>query len=141
MNFDFALVLVVLTALAGVGWLIDKIWFASDRQERVSAAEKAAAEQGGALSKEQLHAVENLPAWADMSKSMFPVLAFGLVLRSFIVEPFQIPSGSMLPTLKIGDFILVNKFSYGLRLPVLNTKFIDIGDPQRGDVVVFKFPQ
>lgn len=140
MNFDFALVLVLLTALAGLGWLIDKIWFASAREERLEAAHKSAAAQSVELDSEQIAAVENLPMWADLSKSMFPVLAFVLVLRSFIIEPFQIPSGSMLPTLKIGDFILVNKFSYGLRLPVLNTKFIETGEPQRGDVVVFKFP-
>lgn len=138
MNFDFALVLVILTALAGIGWVVDKVWFAADRRVRVLAATTAA---GGSLSAEQLSNVENLPSWADLSRSMFPVLAFVLVLRSFIVEPFQIPSGSMLPTLKIGDFILVNKFSYGLRLPVLNTKIIPIDDPKRGDVVVFKFPQ
>lgn len=137
MNFDFALVLVLLTFLAGIGWVIDKIWFAQARDERVDAAQKAAPSE---LTDEQLRAVENLPVWADLSRSMFPVLAFVLVLRSFIVEPFQIPSGSMIPTLKVGDFILVNKFSYGLRLPVLNTKVVPIADPKRGDVVVFKFP-
>ncbi|MEH6443382.1 MAG: signal peptidase I [Oceanospirillaceae bacterium] len=137
MNFDFALVLVVLTLVAGIGWFVDKIWFAADRQDRLDAAVKAAPQ---ALSEEQIQGIENLPVWADLSRSMFPVLAFVLVLRSFIVEPFQIPSGSMIPTLKIGDFILVNKFSYGLRLPVINTKIVPINDPQRGDVVVFKFP-
>ncbi len=141
MNFDFALVLVVLTLVAGIGWFIDKVWFASDRQDRVDVAIQQAAEKlTGDLTEEQIKAVENLPMWADLACSMFPVLAFVLVLRSFIVEPFQIPSGSMIPTLKVGDFILVNKFSYGLRLPVLNTKIFPIGDPQRGDVVVFKFP-
>ena len=137
MNFDFALVLVVLTLVAGIGWFIDKVWFAQDRQDRVDAAVAAAPE---ALTEEQQVAIENLPVWADLSRSMFPVLAFVLVLRSFIVEPFQIPSGSMIPTLKIGDFILVNKFSYGLRLPVINTKIVPLGEPQRGDVVVFKYP-
>ena len=138
MNFDFALVLVVLTFVAGLGWFIDKVWFAQDRQDRV---EKAVSAAGETLTEEQLSAIENLPAWADLSRSMFPVLAFVLVLRSFIVEPFQIPSGSMIPTLKVGDFILVNKFSYGLRLPVLNAKVVPIGDPAPGDVVVFKFPK
>ncbi len=137
MNFDFALVLVVLTLVAGIGWAIDKVWFAQNRENRVKQATKAAPEP---LSDEQIRGIENLPAWADLSRSMFPVLAFVLVLRSFIVEPFQIPSGSMLPTLQIGDFILVNKFSYGLRLPVVNTKIVPISDPLRGDVVVFKFP-
>ena len=138
MNFDFALVLVVLTLVAGIGWVIDKVWFAQARNERVNIAQKASPEP---LSDEQIRSVENLPTWADLSRSMFPVLAFVLVLRSFIVEPFQIPSGSMIPTLQVGDFILVNKFSYGLRLPVINTKVVPIADPQRGDVVVFKFPK
>jgi len=137
MNFDFALVLVILTLVAGIGWCIDKVWFAAEREGRVEAAVKVSEK---ALSEDQLRNIENLPMWADLSRSMFPVLAFVLVLRSFIVEPFQIPSGSMIPTLKVGDFILVNKFSYGLRLPVLNTKIVPIADPQRGDVVVFKFP-
>ena len=138
MNFDFAWVLVGLTFLTGIGWGVDKAWFAKDRNNRVAAANKASAEQ---LSDDQLKAIENLPMWADLSRSMFPVLAFVLVLRSFIVEPFQIPSGSMIPTLKIGDFILVNKFSYGLRLPIIGTKIVPIADPQRGDVFVFKFPE
>jgi len=77
----------------------------------------------------------------EQSRSFFPVLAAVLILRSFLFEPFQIPSGSMLPTLKIGDFILVNKFEYGLRLPVLGTRMVDLGEPQRGDVMVFKYPE
>lgn len=76
----------------------------------------------------------------DYSRSFFPVLFFVLMLRSFLFEPFQIPSGSMLPTLKIGDFILVNKFNYGLRLPVLGTTVVELGQPKRGDVMVFKYP-
>ncbi|MCJ8338717.1 MAG: signal peptidase I [Pseudomonadales bacterium] len=140
MNFDFALVLVVLTFVTGAGWFIDKVWFAPTRQDRLDAAIKAAEAAEQELTDEQLRKIENLPGWADLSRSMFPVIAFVMVLRSFLVEPFQIPSGSMLPTLKIGDFILVNKFSYGLRLPVINTKIVPVGDPQRGDVVVFKYP-
>ena len=85
--------------------------------------------------------INRVSSWVDTGRSMFPVLLIVLVLRSFLVEPFQIPSGSMLPTLKIGDFILVNKFHYGLRLPVLNTKIVSINEPERGDVVVFKFPE
>ena len=80
------------------------------------------------------------PMLVEYAKSFFPVLLVVLLLRSFIVEPFRIPSGSMIPTLEIGDFVLVNKFSYGVRLPVINKKIIDVGDPQRGDVAVFKFP-
>ncbi len=89
-----------------------------------------------------LNRVMTLPKWMnEYLGSFFPVLLVVFVLRSFIAEPFRIPSGSMLPTLHIGDFILVNKFSYGIRLPVLNKKVIDVGDPQRGDVVVFRYPR
>jgi signal peptidase I len=76
----------------------------------------------------------------DYSKSFFPVILIVFVLRSFLVEPFKIPSGSMLPTLLIGDFILVNKFEYGIRLPVINKKVIDLGEPKNGDVMVFRYP-
>ena len=76
----------------------------------------------------------------EYGKSFFPVLAIVLVLRSFLVEPFQIPSGSMIPTLEVGDFILVNKFAYGIRLPVVDTKVIEVSDPKRGDVMVFRYP-
>jgi signal peptidase I len=76
----------------------------------------------------------------EYARSFFPVILIVLLLRSFLVEPFRIPSGSMMPTLLVGDFILVNKFAYGLRWPVLNTKFVEVGKPERGDVVVFRFP-
>ena len=89
-----------------------------------------------------LNKLFSLPKWLnEYLGSFFPVLLVVFVLRSFIAEPFRIPSGSMLPTLHIGDFILVNKFSYGIRLPVLNKKVIDISDPTRGDVVVFRYPK
>jgi signal peptidase I len=81
-----------------------------------------------------------MPVVMDYARSLFPVLLIVLVLRSFVVEPFRIPSGSMYPTLHIGDFILVNKFSYGVKLPVVYTKLIPVGEPQRGDVVVFRYP-
>ncbi len=80
------------------------------------------------------------PVWVEYGASFFPVILIVFLLRSFIVEPFKIPSGSMIPTLLVGDFIAVNKFSYGIRLPVLNKKIIDLGSPQRGDVVVFRYP-
>jgi len=80
------------------------------------------------------------PILLDYAKSFFPILIFILVLRSFIAEPFRIPSGSMIPTLEVGDFILVKKYSYGLHLPILNKKIIDTGAPERGDVVVFRYP-
>ena len=81
------------------------------------------------------------PVLVEYANSFFPVLLFVLVLRSFIVEPFRIPSSSMMPTLLIGDFILVNKFAYGIRLPVIDTKVIEIGKPERGDVMVFRYPK
>jgi signal peptidase I len=90
---------------------------------------------------ERISAERKLPWYVDLSRSFFPIIVAVLVLRSFIVEPFRIPSGSMEPTLLPGDFILVNKFSYGVRLPVLNARIIDSGLPQRGDVAVFRYPE
>ncbi|MCK6412070.1 MAG: signal peptidase I [Azonexus sp.] len=81
------------------------------------------------------------PLWVEWGASFFPVILIVFVLRSFLFEPFKIPSGSMIPTLLVGDFILVNKFTYGIRLPVINKKIISINDPQRGDVMVFRFPE
>ena len=80
------------------------------------------------------------PWWVEYGASFFPVILLVFVLRSFIVEPFKIPSGSMIPTLQIGDFILVNKFTYGIRLPVINKKILSINEPKRGDVMVFRYP-
>src|SRR5208283_425280 len=80
------------------------------------------------------------PWWAEYPKSLFPVILLVFLLRSFLAEPFKIPSGSMLPTLLVGDFILVNKFTYGIRLPVLNIKVADIKKPQRGEIMVFRYP-
>jgi signal peptidase I len=88
----------------------------------------------------QLAKKEPEPLVLDYARSFFPVLLLVFLLRGFVAEPFRIPSGSMCPTLEIGDFILVNKFAYGLRLPILNTKIVDIGEPKRGDIVVFKYP-
>lgn len=137
MNFDFALILVLATFVTGIAWLADTLLFAGDRKATLLAAEEAAS---GVLPDNVKEKLTRVSWWADFSQSMFPVLAVVLVVRSFLIEPFQIPSGSMLPTLQIGDFILVNKYHYGLRLPVLNTKVVAINDPDRGDVVVFKYP-
>ncbi|MDY0006064.1 MAG: signal peptidase I [Spongiibacteraceae bacterium] len=123
---DFALVLVLLTLLAAVIGALDK-WLFEPRR-------RAAAEAHNAP--EELIAQLDI---AEYARSFFPVLVVVLVLRSFIVEPFQIPSSSMEPTLEVGDYILVNKFTYGVRLPVLGTKILDVGEPRRGDVMVF-FP-
>jgi signal peptidase I len=84
---------------------------------------------------------EKEPLLVEYARSFFPVVLIVLLLRSFLFEPFRIPSGSMMPTLLVGDFILVNKFSYGVRLPVLNTKILEMGEPSRGDIVVFRFPK
>ncbi len=117
----FEIALVVLTLGSGLVWLLDKLFLAKRR-----------AAHAGLLDSE--------PVIIEYSRAFFPVLAVVLILRSFIAEPYKIPSSSMMPNLLIGDFILVNKFSYGLRLPITNTKFVPIGEPKRGDVVVFKPP-
>jgi len=123
---DFALILVLLSVLTGLIWLLDHLFFAKPRRQRaaIAMADNAPAE----------------PVIVEYARSFFPVIFAVLLIRSFLGEPFRIPSSSMMPTLLIGDFILVNKFTYGLRLPVLNTKFIALGEPKRGDVVVFRPP-
>ncbi len=118
---DFALLLLLLSLATGSIWLLDVFLM---RPKRTAAAGQA---------KE--------PWWVEYSKSFFPVILAVFLLRSFLVEPFRIPSGSMIPTLLVGDFILVNKFAYGIRLPVLDKKIIQIGNPQRGDVMVFRYPE
>jgi signal peptidase I len=125
MNFDFALVLVVLTLFAGLVWLIDSLAFRQRRLDRAVRLDKGPARE---------------PVMVEYARSLFPVLLIVLVFRSFLFEPFKIPSGSMIPTLLIGDFIVVNKYAYGLRLPVLNKKILEVGEPQRGDVMVFRYP-
>ena len=119
----FETILVALTALTGLVWLLDKLFFAKRRSAASGPLEEA---------KE--------PVVVDYSKAFFPILALVLGLRGFVAEPFRIPSSSMMPTLLIGDFILVNKFAYGLRWPITNKKFIEIGEPKRGEVVVFRPP-
>ena len=122
-KFDFALILTVLSAVTGIIWLVDTLFFAKSRALMAGNGEEVAQ-----------------PAIVDYARSLFPVLFFVLALRSFIAEPFRIPSASMMPNLVQGDFILVNKFNYGLRWPVLNKKFLRLGEPKRGDVMVFRFP-
>ncbi len=139
MEMDFALLLVIAVGVTGVGYVADALFFRAKRKRAVSNYLKG--DQRSALDAEIVDKLEKEPLWAEYSRSFFPVLLLVLVLRSFLVEPFQIPSGSMLPTLKIGDFILVNKFTYGLRLPVSNTKVVELNEPERGDVMVFRFPE
>lgn len=132
---DFSLVLFLLVCATGVIWALDR-WAWSGARVR---AAKAVVQAGG--SEEAVQRVSKEPIYVEYARAFFPVILVVFVLRSFIVEPFRIPSGSMLPSLHVGDFILVNKFSYGLRLPVVNVKILDLGEPARGDVAVFRFPR
>jgi signal peptidase I len=127
MNIDFSLILVVATLVTGVIWALDSLLFAKKR--------KASGEVDKKTSKPKE------PLLVEYARFLFPVVLIVLLLRGFLAEPFRIPSGSMLSTLEIGDFILVNKFAYGIRPPVWNKKIIDINDPQRGDVIVFRYPE
>lgn len=140
MSFDFALLLVVLTAVAGALWLLDVVLLAPRRRRRaqvIAAMTALSDEEREARTRDTLR--ESVPV--EYGRSFFPVLLAILLFRSFVAEPFKIPSGSMMPTLLVGDFILVNKFSYGLRLPVLNKRILATGEPRRGDVFVFRYPK
>jgi signal peptidase I len=136
MSINFPLLLVVAVAVCGLLALFDLIFLAPRRRAAIDQYQGQVDEPDEAV----VERLNKEPLLVEYGKSFFPVLAIVLVLRSFLVEPFQIPSGSMKPTLEVGDFILVNKFAYGIRLPVLDTKIIDVADPQRGDVMVFRYP-
>jgi len=153
---NFALILFVLMVITGVIWCLDVFVLAKQRR---AAADRALAEYDARVATNAQMAANGIkvdgngnraaleagilrqPTWVEYSGSFFPVIALVFVLRSFLYEPFKIPSSSMVPTLLVGDLILVNKFTYGIRLPVLNQKIIQINDPQRGDVMVFKYPR
>ncbi|NLO54031.1 MAG: signal peptidase I [Gammaproteobacteria bacterium] len=137
MAFNFPLILAIAVAVSGLLALLDVVYFAPRRRVAIAQYEKEAV----AFNSEVRERLEKEPVLIEYGKSFFPVLAVVFVLRSFIVEPFQIPSGSMIPTLEVGDFILVNKFAYGIRLPVLDQKILEVSDPKRGDVMVFKYPE
>jgi signal peptidase I len=139
MNIDLELVLVIGVLLTGVIWLFDRLFVASARQHRAQATNSPNGSTPNTSDARMTSYKE--PWYVEYSKSFLPVLLIVLVLRSFVAEPFRIPSGSMMPTLLVGDFILVNKFAYGLRLPVLHLKILALGEPQRGDVAVFRFPR
>jgi signal peptidase I len=121
---DFALALVLITGAFFVIWFVDWLFFARRRKARAAAEDQKPHE----------------PVLVDYARSFFPVILAVLLFRTFLLEPFRIPSGSMMPTLLVGDFVLVNKFAYGLRLPVTDTKIVGIGEPKRGDIVVFRYP-
>jgi signal peptidase I len=126
-TLDFSFVLLVIAVLTGIVWLTD----ATVLRKRRARAAQAAGKSPSVVSE---------PGTVDYARSFFPVAVIVLLVRSFLFEPFRIPSDSMMPTLVDGDFILVNKFDYGLRLPILNKKILSVGEPHRGDVVVFRYP-
>jgi signal peptidase I len=127
----FAAVLLTATVMTGAIWLIDSLLFKKKR---------LALNPPGNVAADTANATRD-PVLVEMAKSFFPVILIVFFLRSFLYEPFKIPSGSMVPTLLIGDFILVNKYTYGIRLPVINKKIIDVGLPKRADVMVFRYPE
>ena len=149
---NFALILFVAMVITGVIWCLDVFVLAKQRRAKADAAlaeydarhAKLTAD-GIKLDNGNRAALEagilRQPTWVEYSGSFFPVIALVFVLRSFLFEPFKIPSSSMVPTLLVGDLILVNKFDYGIRLPVINKKIVQVGNPQRGDVMVFKYPK
>lgn len=149
---NFALILFVLMVATGIVWCFDIFYLAKKRraaadlalaawdarQEKLRAEGIKPDESGRAELKEKML---KQPLWIEYSGSFFPVIALVFFLRSFLYEPFKIPSSSMVPTLEVGDLILVNKFTYGIRLPIVNKKVVNLNDPKRGDVVVFKYPK
>jgi len=148
---NFALLLFLATVVTGAYWLAERFYFLPQRHRAAQAIEDAAAQRRAELDRMGIAKVdidvqeskERLlmqPWWLDWTAGLFPVIVTVFLLRSFLFEPFKIPSGSMVPTLLVGDLILVNKFTYGVRLPVIHTKIIEMNSPQRGDVMVFRYP-
>ena len=149
---NFALLLFLATVVTGVYWLAERFYFWPRRRAAAATLEQAAVERRAELdrmgiAKTDIEVSEDAkgrilmqPWWLDWTAGLFPVIAIVFVLRSFLFEPFKIPSGSMIPTLMVGDLILVNKFTYGIRLPVINKKITEGNKPQRGDVMVFRYP-
>jgi signal peptidase I len=145
MDIDFPLILVILVFGSGLIWALDAVFLAPGRRRALAALQERYPnwqEQGSKHEQQyqsQVAEAASQPLVVEYARSFFPVLAVVFVLRSFLVEPFQIPSSSMVPTLEVGDYILVNKYTYGIRLPVLRTKVLPLNEPERGDVMVF-FP-
>jgi signal peptidase I len=148
---NFALLLFLATVVTGLYWLAERLYFLPQRREaaarlevsatrrRADLAAKGITHVDGDVSQARQHLLMQ-PWWLDWTAGLFPVILAVFVLRSFLFEPFKIPSGSMIPTLLVGDLILVNKFTYGLRLPVINMKLTEGNAPERGDVMVFRYP-
>ena len=148
---NFALLLLLATVVTGIYWLAERFHFLPRRQAAAARLEADTASRRAELQRMGIDKVDTdtreaqqkllaQPWWLDWTAGLFPVIVVVFVLRSFLFEPFKIPSGSMIPTLHIGDLILVNKFHYGLRLPVANTKLTEGAPVQRGDVMVFRYP-
>ncbi len=148
---SFSLILFVLMVVTGIIWCLDTFYWGKQRRAAADLAlgeydarRKRLTEEGLKLDQGERDVLEarllQQPTWIEYSGSFFPVIALVFFLRSFLFEPFKIPSESMVPTLLVGDLILVNKFTYGIRLPIINKKIIDVNDPKRGDVMVFKYP-
>ncbi|MBK0394316.1 signal peptidase I [Ramlibacter algicola] len=149
---NFALLLFLATLVTGLYWVAERLVFLPRRRRAADTLAASAEERRAHLATQGITQVDNVdlgaarqkllmqPWWLDWTAGLFPVILVVFVLRSFLFEPFKIPSGSMIPTLLVGDLILVNKFTYGLRLPVINTKITEGNAPQRGDVMVFRYP-
>lgn len=163
MNFDFPTIMTGAVVVTGVIWAVDAFTAAPKRRKALSSyfetagapldkdvLKRISTEPGldevvkasaGRLQVETIKKIAKEPLLVEYARSFFPIILIVLLLRSFLMEPFRIPSGSMMPTLLVGDFILVNKYTYGIRLPVVNKKIVEMGEPQRGDVVVFRYPK
>jgi signal peptidase I len=148
---NFALLLLIATAVTGIYWLAERFHFLPRRRRAAEAFETALVGRRAELARQGITEVDTVdakasqrllmqPWWLDWTAGLFPVILVVFLLRSFLFEPFKIPSGSMMPTLLVGDLILVNKFVYGLRLPVVNTKITEGRPPARGEVMVFRYP-
>lgn len=148
---NFALLLFLATIVTALYWIAERLWYLPRRRRAAAELEARTSQRQAQLSAQGVapdHAdVEQArqkilaqPWWLDWTAGLFPVILAVFVLRSFLFEPFKIPSGSMIPTLLVGDLILVNKFTYGLRLPVLHTRLTEGTAPKRGDVMVFRYP-
>ncbi|WP_374592078.1 signal peptidase I [Aquabacterium sp.] len=151
-NGNFSLLLLILSVVTLAYWLAERFVYLPRRQQAATALEASDAARRVELSKQGISQVDGniaeakrkvleQPWWLDWTAGLFPVIVVVFMLRSFLFEPFKIPSGSMIPTLLVGDLILVNKFHYGIRLPVINKKILANHEPQRGDVMVFRYPE